>query len=70
MLFAFLLLLPFNQGFTMITEFQRVVYLVTLLATAFAAVMLIAPSMHTASSFARATRRRSCATPTASASSA
>jgi len=45
-LFAFLLVLPFNQGFTMITEFQRVVYLVTLLVAALAAVMLIAPSMH------------------------
>ena len=45
-LFAFLLLLPFSQGFTSVSEFQRVVFLVTLLATALAAVLLIAPSMH------------------------
>jgi uncharacterized protein involved in cysteine biosynthesis len=45
-LFAFLLVLPFNQGFTSVTQFQKNVYLVTLLATALATVMLIAPSMH------------------------
>ena len=45
-LFAFLLVLPFNQGFTSVTDFQRDVYLVTLMATALAAVLLIAPSMH------------------------
>ncbi|MBA2522617.1 MAG: hypothetical protein H0V25_04715 [Solirubrobacterales bacterium] len=45
-LFAFLLVLPFNQGFTSVTNFQKVVYLVTLLATAASAITLIAPSMH------------------------
>jgi len=45
-LFAFLLILPFSQGFTMVDSFQKTVFLVTLLATALAAVMLIAPSMH------------------------
>ena len=45
-LFAFLLVLPFNQGFTTVTDFQKVVYLVTLLATAVSAIFLIAPSMH------------------------
>lgn len=45
-LFAFLLILPFSQGFTMVNGFQKTVFLVTLLATALAAVMLIAPSMH------------------------
>jgi len=45
-LFAFLLILPFQQGFPMVTDFQKVVYLVTLLAASLAAVMLIAPSMH------------------------
>lgn len=45
-LFAFLLVLPFNQGFTTVTSFQRTIYLVTLLATALSAVTLIAPSMH------------------------
>ena len=45
-LFAFLLVLPFNQGFTSVTQFQRDVYLVTLLTTAISAVCLIAPTMH------------------------
>lgn len=45
-LFAFLLVLPFQQGFTSVTNFQKTVYLVTLLSTAVSAVMLIAPSMH------------------------
>jgi hypothetical protein len=45
-LFAFLLVLPFNSGFDSVTQFQKDVYLVTLLATALSAVALIAPSMH------------------------
>jgi uncharacterized protein involved in cysteine biosynthesis len=45
-LFAFLLVLPFQQGFTSVTSFQKTVYLVTLLATALSTVLLIAPSMH------------------------
>ena len=45
-LFAFLLILPFSQGFAEVDQFQKVVFLVTLLATALAAVLLIAPSMH------------------------
>lgn len=45
-LFAFLLVLPFNKGFATVTSFQKGVYLVTLLATAFATVCLIAPTMH------------------------
>jgi len=45
-LFAFLLILPFNQGFTTVTSFQKTIFLVTLLAASLSAVMLIAPSMH------------------------
>jgi hypothetical protein len=45
-LFAFLLILPFSQGFVKVDQFQKVVFLVTLLAAALAAVFLIAPSMH------------------------
>lgn len=45
-LFAFLLILPFSQGFTMVDQFQKTVFLITVLATALAAIMLIAPSMH------------------------
>lgn len=63
-LFAFLLVLPFNQGFTTVTSFQRTIYLVTLLATALSAVTLIAPRCTIAFSSTRATRPRSCATPT------
>jgi len=43
-LFAFLLIVPFNTGWEGIGPFERVVYLVTLLLAASAAVCLIAPS--------------------------
>src|SRR4051812_24210893 len=45
-LFAFLLVVPFNQGFQRVTEFQRDVYFVTLLCTAASAAFLIAPSAY------------------------
>ena len=45
-LFAFLLVVPFNQRFTAATSLQRQVYVATLLLTALAAVCLIAPSIH------------------------
>lgn len=44
-LFAFLLVLPFNQGWENVTSFQRAIYEGTLLATALSAVLLIAPTM-------------------------
>lgn len=69
-LFAFLLILPFSQGFTMVDSFQKTVFLVTLLATALAAVTLIAPSMHHRLEFREGNRPRSCATPTGWRSSA
>ena len=43
-LFAFLLVVPFNQRFPQITDFQKTAYFVTLLFTAAAAVCLIAPT--------------------------
>jgi hypothetical protein len=43
-LFAFLLVVPFNQRFTDITSFQKTVYFVTLLLTAASSVCLIAPT--------------------------
>jgi uncharacterized membrane-anchored protein len=43
-LFAFLLVVPFNQRFPDITDFQKTAYFVTLLLTAAAAVCLIAPT--------------------------
>jgi hypothetical protein len=42
-LFAFLLVVPFNQRFTSITDFERGVYFVTLIATSIATALLIAP---------------------------
>lgn len=43
-LFAFLLVVPFQQGWADVTEFQKTVYYVTLLLTAAASVCLIAPT--------------------------
>jgi drug/metabolite transporter (DMT)-like permease len=43
-LFAFLLIVPFNSGFAHVGEFERTVYFVTLLFAALAAVCTIAPS--------------------------
>ena len=43
-LFAFLLAVPFQQRFSTVTEFQRDVYFVTLLAAAAASALFIAPS--------------------------
>ncbi len=43
-LFAFLLIVPFNSGFKGIGSFERTVYIVTLLLAALAAVCTIAPS--------------------------
>ncbi len=45
-LFAFLLVVPFNQRFADITSFQRTVYFVTLLCATAACACLIAPSAH------------------------
>ncbi|MEV0156795.1 DUF6328 family protein [Micromonospora sp. NPDC050686] len=42
-LFAFLLTLPFSNGFTRTTEFQKDVYIVALLAAAAATAMIISP---------------------------
>jgi hypothetical protein len=43
-LFAFLLTVPFTQRFNQVTELQRDVYVATLLLTAAATVLLIAPA--------------------------
>ena len=43
-LFAFLLTVPFQQGFQKVTPFEKSLYFITLLATAMAAALLIAPS--------------------------
>jgi hypothetical protein len=43
-LFAFLLIVPFNAGFAHVGDFERTVYFVTLVLAALAAVCTIAPS--------------------------
>lgn len=45
-LFAFLLILPFNSRFDQVTPLQEKVYLGTLIATALSAVLLIGPTLH------------------------
>lgn len=45
-LFAFLLTVPFSQGFTTMTDFQRNLYFAILLSTAVTSVMFIAPTSY------------------------
>jgi hypothetical protein len=45
-LFAFLLVVPFNQRFAQVTSGQRTLYLITLLFTTASTVCLIAPTVH------------------------
>lgn len=45
-LFAFLLAVPFQQHFTSISEFDKKIYFATLLLTALASALLIAPSAY------------------------
>jgi hypothetical protein len=45
-LFAFLLIVPFNSGFKQVSSFDRYDYYVTLLCIAVAASLLIAPPIH------------------------
>jgi hypothetical protein len=45
-LFAFLLIVPFNVGFRRVTSFDRHIYFATLICVAIAAALLIAPTIH------------------------
>jgi hypothetical protein len=45
-LFAFLLILPFQAGFAEVTDIERAVYLVAFLATTLATILLIAPATY------------------------
>ncbi len=45
-LFAFMLVVPFSQGFTRVTSTERWVYFVAFLAAALGAALLIAPSSY------------------------
>src|SRR5436305_1264245 len=44
-LFAFLLVAPFNQRFGTVSEFERRLYFATLLLTLLAAILLVAPTI-------------------------
>jgi hypothetical protein len=57
-LFAFLLAVPFQQGFEKITPFQKGAYFGTLVCTAIAAVMLISPSAYHRLTFRYQQKRR------------
>jgi hypothetical protein len=52
-LFAFLLAVPFQQGFDEITAFQEKVFFVTLLLTAISAALLISPTAYHRMTFRR-----------------
>jgi len=56
-LFAFLLVVPFNQRFTSLTDFERDTYFVILLLTGLASVFLIAPTAHHRLHFRRGRRK-------------
>jgi hypothetical protein len=45
-MFAFLLVAPFNTGFKHVSQFGRIDYFVTLVCVALSAVLLMAPSIH------------------------
>jgi len=52
-LFAFLLAVPFQQGFKEITPFQEKAYFITLLLTAISAALLISPTSYHRMTFRR-----------------
>ena len=57
-LFAFLLVVPFNQRFPTITDFQQSTYFVTLLLATAASVFLIAPTVHHRVQFRQQDKKR------------
>jgi len=56
-LFAFLLAVPFQNGFKEITGFQEKVYFITLLLTAISAALLISPTAYHRMTFRRQQKR-------------
>jgi hypothetical protein len=57
-LFAFLLVVPFNQRFPEITNFQQTLYFVTLLLSTAATACLIAPTAHHRIEFRQKDKKR------------
>jgi hypothetical protein len=45
-MFAFLLVVPFNQGWKHVDSFERTIYFITLLVVALGAFLLLAPPIH------------------------
>ncbi len=45
-MFAFLLVVPFQHGWSSVDRFERAVYFVTLLLVALSAILLMAPTIH------------------------
>ena len=56
-LFAFLLTVPFSNGFSRMTDLQRNVYFVSFLCATVATILLIAPSTYHRIQFRHWTRR-------------
>src|SRR5881227_4282244 len=56
-LFAFLLVAPFNQRFGTISDFERKLYFATLLCTLLASILLIAPTVVHRLQFARGQKK-------------
>jgi len=61
-LFAFLLVVPFNQRFADVTSFQKAIYFATLIFTTASAMCLIAPSVHHRIEFRRQDKEHIVAT--------
>ncbi len=57
-LFAFLLVVPFQQGFGSVGDTERLVYLVALLASGIASALLIAPSVYHRLNFRQPNKER------------
>jgi hypothetical protein len=64
-LFAFLLVVPFNSGFVGVGPFERGVYFVALLCSALAALCMIAPAAYHRALFRLDDKRYLCRSPTA-----
>lgn len=58
LLVGFLLVIAFSSGFEHVTEFQRLVYYLTLLVTGLSAIVVVAPVVHHRMAFRRHDKER------------
>lgn len=58
LLVGFLLVIAFSSGFERVTEFQKMVYYLTLLVTGLAAIVVVAPVVHHRMAFRRHDKER------------